>query len=378
MSTANFSSADYRHMAHALQLAELGRYSTRPNPRVGCVIAHDERVVGRGWHQRAGSAHAEVYALAEAGPAAVGATAYVTLEPCAHTGRTAPCADALIKAGIKRVVAACVDPFPEVAGRGLQRLRDAGIQTHFGLMETQARALNAGFLSRIERARPWLRLKLATSLDGRIALANGQSKWLTGSVARNDVHRLRTEACAILTGIGTVLADNPSLDARWQAPDPTPLLAAQAALKVVVDRRLRTPKWAKLLTSPGRALIAHGPKVEDVRKRELSEAGALLFELPSAECQQLPALMRQLASMGINQLHCEAGAVLSGALISSGLVDELLIYQAPILLGNRALAMLDLPTLQSVPEATRFALVEHLPLAGDLRLRLVPANNTEG
>lgn len=372
MSQSSFSAIDHQHMAHALQLAELGRYSTRPNPRVGCVIAHGERVVGRGWHQRAGSAHAEVYALAAAGSAAEGATAYVTLEPCAHTGRTAPCADALIKAGVKRVVAACVDPFPQVAGRGLQRLRDAGIQTQSGLLEAGARTLNAGFLSRIERARPWIRLKLATSIDGRIALANGQSKWLTGSVARNDVHRLRAEACAILTGIGTVLADDPALDARWQALEPTPLFAANAALKVVVDRRLRTPKWAKLLTSPGRVLIAHGPNAAAERKRELSEAGAHLFELPGAESQQLPALMQQLATMGINQVHCEAGAALSGALVSSGLVDELVIYQAPILLGNRARAMLDLPTLQSVADATRFELVEQIPLAGDLRLSFVP------
>lgn len=375
MSEPTFSAVDHHHMAHALQLAELGRYSTRPNPRVGCVIVQGEQVVGRGWHQRAGSPHAEVYALAEAGLAARGATAYVTLEPCAHTGRTGPCADALINAGVTRVVAACLDPFPQVAGRGLQRLRDAGIHTQAGLMETQARVLNAGFLSRIERDRPWVRVKLATSIDGRIALADGQSKWLTGPQARNDVHRLRAESCAILTGIGTVLADDPGLDARWQTPETAPLFATEAALKVVVDRQLRIPPLAKVFSSPGRVLIAHGPNVDGERKSTLADVGAIRFELPHEESIQLTALMQHLARLGINQVHCEAGAALSGALLGSGLVDELVLYQAPLLLGQHARAMLDLPALQLLADATRLERVEQMPLGRDLRLRFVPAHS---
>ena len=368
MNAPVYTATDYRHMAHALQLAELGRYSTRPNPRVGCVIAHGEQCIGRGWHQRAGSAHAEVYALAEAGEAARGATAYVTLEPCAHTGRTAPCADALIAAGVKRVIAACVDPFPQVAGRGLQRLREAGIDANAGLMQEQARTLNAGFLSRIERGRPWIRVKLATSVDGRIALADGTSKWLTGAPARADVHRLRAEACAILTGIGTVIADDPSLDARWQISKP-PLFANTAALKVVVDRGLRMPSDAKLLTSPGLILIAHSPDAPLDRRQALTERGAELFELPRAADEQLSALMQYLAAKGINQIHTEAGAILSGALIASALVDELLIYQAPILLGQRGRAMLDLPNYRQIADAPRLQLVEQVVVGEDLRLR---------
>ena len=369
MSNPEFSATDHRHMAHALQLAELGRYSTRPNPRVGCVIAHGEGCVGRGWHQRAGSAHAEVYALAEAGEAARGATAYVTLEPCAHTGRTAPCADALIAAGISRVIAACVDPFPQVAGRGLQRLRAASIDASSGLMEAQARALNAGFLSRIERGRPWLRLKLASSIDGRIALASGKSQWLTGAAARNDGHRFRSEACAILSGIGTVLADDPSLDARWQAPEPSPLFATNPALKVIVDRQLRLPSDAKLLRSPGTVLLAHAPDAAPERLRELASLGADLFELPSDAISQLPALMQHLAARGINQVHSEAGAKLSGALISGGLVDELLLYQAPVLLGDQGRAMLALPQFEELAQAPRLQLLEPVLLGADLRLR---------
>ena len=320
-------------MALALELAERGLFTTRPNPRVGCVLAHGAQVVGTGWHEKAGAPHAEVHALAAAGARARGATAYVTLEPCAHFGRTPPCADALIAAGVARVVAACVDPFPQVAGLGLARLTAAGIATESGLMHAQARALNAGFFSRVERGRPWLRLKLAMSVDGRSALANGLSRWLTGPQARRDVHWLRARSCAVLTGVDTVLADDPSLDVRLDAAD-LPALPIPAPLKIILDRQLRTPADAKLFGTPGAVLIAHSESAPELNRAALRAVGAELWQLPLDPAEQLPALFAELGKRAINEVHTEAGAVLCGALLQSRLVDELVLYQAPILLGD--------------------------------------------
>ena len=355
-------------MALALDLAERGLFTTRPNPRVGCVLAQGAQVVGTGWHQKAGAPHAEVYALAAAGELARGATAYVTLEPCAHFGRTPPCADALIAAGVARVVAACVDPFPQVAGLGLARLSAAGIAAESGLMHAQARTLNAGFFSRLERARPWLRLKLAMSVDGRTALANGLSSWLTGAQARVDVHRLRARACAILTGVDTVLADDPALDVRLDAAD-LPELAVPAPLKIVLDRHLRTPVTAKLLSTPGAVLIAHTDSAPEPRQAALRAAGAELWRLPTAEPEQLPALFAELGKRAINEVHTEAGAVLSGALLQAGLVDELVLYQAPILLGQHARPLLQFPELTAMQDRIALELTDQRAFGVDLRFR---------
>ena len=362
----HFSATDHAHMALALALAERGLFTTRPNPRVGCVLTQGEQVIGIGWHQKAGAPHAEVHALAAAGAAARGATAYVTLEPCAHFGRTPPCADALIAAGVARVVAAVVDPFPQVAGLGLARLNAAGIVTESGLMHVQARALNAGFFSRVERARPWLRLKLAMSVDGRTALANGVSRWLTGPEARRDVHRLRARACAILTGVDTVLADDPSLDVRLDAAD-LAALPVPAPLKIVLDRHLRTPSTAKLLRTHGAVLIAHGEAAPEHQRAVLRAAGAELWQLPATESEQLPALFAELGKREINEVHTEAGAVLSGALLQSGLVDELVLYQAPILLGPHARPLLQLPELNAMDDRIALELIDQRTFGVDLR-----------
>ena len=365
----DFSLTDHAHMALALELAERGLFTTRPNPRVGCVLAQGAQVVATGWHQKAGSPHAEVHALAAAGAYARGATAYVTLEPCAHFGRTPPCADALIAAGVARVVAACVDPFPQVSGLGLARLSAAGIVTESGLMHAQARALNAGFFSRVERARPWLRLKLAMSVDGRTALANGVSRWLTGAQARRDVHRLRARACAILTGVDTVLADDPSLDVRLSTADlpDLPELAVPAPLKIVLDRHLRTPATAKLFNTPGAVLIAHLNTAAEPSQAALRAAGAELWRLPANESEQLPALFAELGRREINEVHTEAGAVLSGALLQSGLVDELVLYQAPVLLGQHARPLLQLPELTAMQDRIALELMDQRAFGADLR-----------
>ena len=409
----NFTAIEHTHMALALALAERGLFTTRPNPRVGCVLAHGATVVGTGWHQKAGTAHAEVHALAAAGLNARGATAYVTLEPCAHFGRTPPCADALIAAGVARVVTACVDPFPQVAGLGLARLAAAGIASDFGLMYEQARVLNAGFFSRIERARPWLRLKLAMSVDGRTApiadtvhtradqtqavqtSAERARRWLTGPAAQRDVHRLRARACAVLTGIDTVLADDPGLDVRLDPADLPGMselslardlsavslardlsavslardLSVPAPLKIVLDRQLRTPASAKLFGTPGAVLIAHSPTAPEPQRARLRAAGAELFQLPAAEPEQLLALFAELGKREINEVHTEAGATLCGALLHAGLVDELVLYQAPILLGDQAQPLFALPGLSMLHDRIQLELLEQRVFGPDLRFR---------
>jgi diaminohydroxyphosphoribosylaminopyrimidine deaminase / 5-amino-6-(5-phosphoribosylamino)uracil reductase len=330
-----FTALDHLHMAQALRLAARGAWTTRPNPMVGCVLAHGERVVGEGWHRRAGGPHAEVFALQQAGADARGATAYVTLEPCAHHGRTPPCADALLAAGVARVVCAMRDPFHAVDGRGTARLRDAGITVDSGLCEVQARALNRGFLSRIERGRPWLRIKLAMSLDGRTALASGESKWITGAAARADVQRWRANAGAILTGGDTLRADDPRLGARVDGD-------CEAPLRVVASREGVLPATAALLREAGPVLLAHGA---DARPAVPATVETLALPL-TADADgnttgiDLHALLAALAVRGINEVHVEAGPRLCGALFAAGLVDELLVYQAPLLLGERGRPLL--------------------------------------
>ncbi len=356
-----FTADDHRYMARALQIAAHGLYTSMPNPRVGCVIVKDNRLVGEGWHQRAGTPHAEIHALAMAGVAARGATVYVTLEPCSHHGRTPPCAEALINAGVTRVVAAMRDPNPLVAGQGIQMLTLADIRAEVGLTEAEARTLNPGFISRMTRQRPWVRLKTASTLDGKTALANGQSQWITGAAARADVQKLRARACAILTGSGTILADNPRMNVR-------DFETGRQPLRVVVDSDLRTPANAAILP----ALIACHAAAPD-RRSALEQAGAEVIELPGGNgCVDLGALLTELARRGVNELHVEAGATLNGTLLAADLVDEWVAYIAPMTLGNDARGLFNLAPLDSLERAARFRLADVRQIDGDLRLTLRP------
>ena len=355
-----FSAADHEFMARALQLAEQGLYSTTPNPRVGCVIVNDGLVVGEGWHRRAGEAHAEVHALRAAAGKASGATAYVTLEPCSHYGRTPPCADALIAAGVTRVVAAMQDPNPAVSGNGLARLSASGIVVGCGLLASAAEELNIGFVSRMTRGRPWVRMKLATSLDGKTALENGASQWITGAAARQDGHRWRARACAILSGIGTVLADNPQLNVR-------DVETSRQPLKVVIDSRLELPLDARLLA--GGAVLLVTVSADLGKANALRELGVEILNLPNASGNvDLPELMQEFGRRGINELHVEGGYRLSGALVAAGLVDELLLYQAPCLIGDAARGMLDMPSLLSLENKQQLTIRDVRMVGSDLRV----------
>jgi diaminohydroxyphosphoribosylaminopyrimidine deaminase/5-amino-6-(5-phosphoribosylamino)uracil reductase len=358
----DFTALDHQHMAHALRLAERAAYTARPNPMVGCVIARDEVVVGEGWHQRTGGPHAEVFALRQAGGQARGATAYVTLEPCAHHGRTPPCARALIEAGVSRVVAAMRDPFPKVDGGGFVLLREAGIAVAEGLMAAQARELNQGFLSRIERGRPWVRVKLAASLDGRTAMADGRSKWITGAAAREDVQHWRARAGAILTGAATVLADDPMLTVRLTDTEVLP------PLRVVLDARLRSLDCARVREGGAPTLYLH-----DAAVRPPEAADAEFASVPSHDGRlDLGAVLALLAERGINEVHTEAGATLAGALLAGGWVDELLLYQAPTLLGEHGRPLLSGLGIHAMDDQRRMRVVDQRQVGGDLRLLLRP------
>jgi len=355
-----FSAADHGFMGRALRLAELGLYSTTPNPRVACLIVKAGVIVGEGWHRRAGEAHAEIHALQAAGDQARGATAYITLEPCSHHGRTPPCTEALIAAGVSRVVAAMQDPNPQVAGSGLSQLAAAGIVVECGLLEAEARELNIGFVSRMTRGRPWLRMKLAASLDGKTALANSVSQWITGAAARHDGHRWRARACAILSGIGTVRDDDPQLNVR-------DVDTSRQPLKVVVDSRLELPLQARVLNGGGVLVTTASEECE--KSAALRERGAEIVCLPNADGKvDLPALMEELALRGINELHVEAGFSLNGALLAAGLVDELLLYLAPCLIGDAARGLFDLPALESLEGKRRLAVRDMRMLGADLRV----------
>lgn len=361
-----FSAADSSMMARALQLAERGLWTTSPNPRVGCVLVSDGEIVGEGWHEKAGEPHAEIHALRAAGERARGATAYVTLEPCSHHGRTPPCAEALIAAGVARVVAAMEDPNPLVAGRGLALLRAAGTDTASGLMENEARELNLGFVSRMTRGRPWLRLKAAASLDGKTALNNGSSQWITGPDARRDGHRWRARACAILTGIGTVRDDDPSLTVRDVATPRQPL-------RVIVDSRLETPPTAKILAGDG-VLVAAAVEVPE-RAAALRAAGAEIVLLANAQGKvDLAALLQELGRRGINELHVEAGHKLNGSLLREGLVDEFLFYLAPCLIGDAAAGLFNLPALTTLADKRSLKILDLRQIGPDIRLLARPLN----
>lgn len=364
-----FSALDHAMMARALRLAERGRYWARPNPHVGCVLADGEQVLGEGFTQPPGQAHAEVVALEEAGDRARGATAYVTLEPCAHFGRTPPCADALIKAGVGRVVAALDDPDPRVSGAGARRLRDAGVDVSVGLLAEQAERQLAGFLLRQRRGRGRLRAKVAMSLDGRTAMASGESQWITGAEARADVQRLRAESCAVLTGIGTVLADDCALTVRDGEVPGKPLLPppAQRALRVVADRCLRTPAGARVRSGEQPSLLLWGgegdapPGLGGEQVEVALRDGAL----------DPAAMLEELAHRGCNDVLLESGPTLAGSFLRAGLVDELIVYIAPRLLGSRARPMLELP-LDNMSEALDLQVLDRRQIGADLRITFAP------
>jgi diaminohydroxyphosphoribosylaminopyrimidine deaminase/5-amino-6-(5-phosphoribosylamino)uracil reductase len=358
-----FSVQDNHWMAHALRLAEQGLYSTSPNPRVGCVLVADGRIVGSGWHRRAGEAHAEVLALQEAGVAARSATAYVTLEPCNHHGRTPPCADALISAGVARVVVAVADPNPRVAGAGSNKLRSAGISVEVGLMEAAARELNIGFFSRMTRGTPWLRSKIGMSLDGRTALANGVSKWITGEAARRDVQHWRARSCAVLTGIDTVLADDARLNVRGKEEGRQPL-------RVVLDSKLRMPMDSRVLQGAenGNVLIYTSTR-DDKKISALEKAGVSVCMLPDGNGQvELPSMVRDLAQRGCNEVLVEAGSTLNGALLRAGLTDELLLYIAPQFLGDMARGMAQLGELGSLDQCVKLKWQDMRQVGNDVRI----------
>ncbi len=361
-----FSAADHRFMARALQLAAKGLTTARPNPRVGCVLVRDGRVVGEGWHRAAGEAHAEVNALAAAKGDATGATAYVSLEPCAHTGRTGPCANALIDAGIAEVVFAHEDPSPHAGEPGKAVLEAANVRVRAGLLRAEARRLNAGFFSRIERGRPFVRVKIASSLDGATAMLSGESRWITDEAARRDAQRLRAASGAILTGVGTIIADDPSLTVR-DAPE-----VPEQPLRVILDSGLRTPPEARLLGLPGKTAIFHAtggaaPALEKPRV-SLYAAGA-----GGNGRVDLAAVLAKLGELAVNDVLVEAGPVLSGAFLAAGLVDELVIYQAPHIMGSQTRRMFETPSIEALAERQALDIVDIRRIGRCLRITARPA-----
>ena len=355
-----FSSDDHAYMSQALQLAEKGLYSTSPNPRVGCVIVRDGKIAGSGWHVQTGQPHAEINALNIAGGAAQGATVYLTLEPCSHYGRTHPCAEALIKAKVAKVIIAMQDPNPLVAGKGTSLLKQSGINVLVGLMGEWAKDLNVGFVSRMTNNRPWVRMKIAASLDGKTALNNGVSQWITGEAARHDGHRLRARSCAILTGIGTVLEDDPQLSVRF-------IETPRQPLRIIIDSRLKIPTTARVLRGEGELIFTTTDNKE--RISALKEVGARPIILPNEKGKiDLAGLMQILADFEINELLVEAGNRLSSAFIREGLVDELIIYLAPHLIGNRAMGMLQLPELTDLSEKYNLKIKDLRMVGEDIRI----------
>jgi diaminohydroxyphosphoribosylaminopyrimidine deaminase/5-amino-6-(5-phosphoribosylamino)uracil reductase len=360
---------DYEHMARALQLAANGLYDTAPNPTVGCVLVRDARVVGMGWTAPVGGPHAEIVALTAAGAAARGATAYVTLEPCCHTGRTGPCTKALLEAGVSRVVFAGHDPNPRVNGGGAAQLEAAGVTVEGGVMEQAAEPLNRGFFTRMRRGVPYVRSKLAVSLDGRTALANGTSKWITSAAARADVHRWRARSSAVLTGSGTIVDDDPSLDARREETEIAPSLGIKQPLRAVIDARLKMPPGAKTLSRPGEVLVLTTRSLDDPKAVALRTAGARVDRVAGdGEHCDLRAVLEHLGTLEINDVWVEAGAGLNGALLRAGLIDELIIYMAPRVLGDAARGMFQLPVLESLAGSYGVVFDDLRRVGADLRI----------
>ena len=366
--------SNVEYMQHAIRLAHKGLYSTDPNPAVGCVIVKNDKIIGEGWHRRAGEEHAEVNALKQAGNQAQGATVFVTLEPCSHTGRTPPCANALINAGVKKVVAAMCDPNPLVSGYGLKKLQDAGIEVESGLLDSLAGALNPGFIKRMEAGRPFVRVKLAMSLDGRTAMASGESKWISCEASRNDVQRLRAESSAILTGIETVLADNPSMNVRMSATE-LKVDQVRQPIRIVLDSKFRMPSNAKIVSLDGQCIVYTTVNVDNRDSYPfIIEQCAALHDVPGGKID-LQSLMQDLAKKEINLLHVEAGSVLSGALLKNDLVDEIIIYMAPHIMGDSAKGLFHLPELNQMKDRISLKIKELRAIGNDIRITAQPVIN---
>lgn len=359
------ASNDYRYMARTLRLAERGLCTTDPNPRVGCVVVKNDRILAEAWHRRCGEPHAEVLALRKAGALARGATVYVNLEPCCHQGRTPPCTDPIIDAGVARVVVAIEDPNPRVSRGGIDTLRSVGIDVDVGVMRSEAEVLNRGFLQRMRKGRPWVTIKLAATVDGRIAMASGESKWITGAAARQDVQHLRARSSAVLTGRGTIDSDDPALTVRLSGHTRQPL-------RVIVDSKLRVSQTARALTTPGNVLLATACDNRD-RASALDRPNIDIVHLPSAGSQvDLAALLEELAAREVNELLVEAGPRLSGTLLSAGLVDEFIVYIAPQLLGSDARGMVILPGIKRLTDRLEFDIRDIRLLGTDLRIVMTP------
>jgi diaminohydroxyphosphoribosylaminopyrimidine deaminase/5-amino-6-(5-phosphoribosylamino)uracil reductase len=356
-----FSAADNQFMAQALRLAARGLFTTDPNPRVGCVLVRDGAVVGEGWHERAGEPHAEINALRAAGSLARGSTAYVTLEPCSHTGRTPPCVNALVQAGVARVVAAMTDPNPLVSGEGLRALSQAGVQTSNGLMTAEAQVLNPGFVKRMHTGLPFVRLKLATSIDGRTAMASGESKWITGEAARLDVQRLRARSSAVMTGIGTVIHDDPALNVRLDG-------IARQPIRVVLDPALEMRPGARMLSLAGQTLVFTA-RPDSASRSALEAAGAEIVGVDGDDrALDLGAVLKVLAEREVNELHVETGATLAGSLLGMGLVDELVLYVAPLVMGDGARGLFHLPALASMDQRIELDIIDVRAVGRDWRV----------
>lgn len=365
--TTIFSAYDNEFMSRAIRLARKGLYTTHPNPRVGCVITKDNVVVGEGWHKKAGQGHAEVNALLKAGTQAQGATAYVTLEPCCHTGKTPPCTDSLIKAGISRVVAAMKDPHDKVAGKGFQILEDAGIKVDVGLLEQQAQELNPGFIKRMQQSRPFVRMKMAMSVDGRTAMASGESKWITSEAARLDVQHWRAQSSAMLTGIGTILYDDPSLTVRLQNAVLESAVFEQP-LCVILDSSLQLPTDAKVIQSLDEILVFTCSS-DQLKIDALENVGVKVVQVEKAENGlDLNQVLAHLSSLEINEVMVESGATLAGSFMDSGLVDELIIYMAPVLMGDKARALFHLPLIQQMSQKIQLNIKELRQIGEDIRI----------
>jgi len=359
-----WAAEDFQHMARALQLARLGLNTSHPNPRVGCVLVKEGERVGEGWHRSAGSPHAEIDALSMAGPRAAGATCYVSLEPCCHHGRTPPCTEALVKAGIMRVLAAAEDPNPRVRGQGFAILQEAGVQVECGLLEEESRHLNRGFFSRMQRGRPFVTCRLAASLDGRTASASGESKWITAEPARADVQRLRAQASAVITGIATVLSDDPSLTVR----DPEIEMAGRQPLRIIMDSMLRTPLNARLFAQPGKACIVTLEQPQN-KVQPFIDRGVTMLVVSARDGRvDLGETLNHLSDMEINEVLLEAGPTLAGAMFRAGLVDELVLYTAPMLLGGAARPLLSLPGISRLSDGLRLQIEDLRQIGADLRI----------
>ncbi|MEN8712546.1 MAG: bifunctional diaminohydroxyphosphoribosylaminopyrimidine deaminase/5-amino-6-(5-phosphoribosylamino)uracil reductase RibD [Arenicellales bacterium] len=367
MSSSVYSANDHKYMARALQLANRGIATTQPNPRVGCVIVKEDQIIAEGWHEKAGLPHAEIMALQQAGGQARGATAFVTLEPCSHYGRTPPCADALIASGISEVVIAMQDPNPLVAGQGMQKLTQTGIKVRSGLLQPQAEELNRGFVSRMTRGRPWVTVKLAASLDGRSAMSSGESQWITGSQARSDVQRLRAASSAVMTGSGTVLADDPSLTVRLDGVDWQPL-------RVVLDSHLSIPDSAKIFKDRQPLLIATVTAEDDDRFQQIKGLGIDIRRFPGqAGRVDSTSLLKCLAEdYSCNEVLVEAGSVVCGSLLADRLVDEIVLYLAPIVMGSAAKGLFDIPGLESMSQKIHLSVKDVRAVGQDWRFTVRP------